>query len=323
MNLEGQVLSTLLVKLSATRCAVFLNQSSSSTPAYDMLADNQYLLLANLAGAPSGGLQELRSALDAARKPFLEIVNRTQGIVVGRKIDKSNVEKPLATDANLISAIHIPLLVSHPDKGSKAPALFSDPLESSVGRQRRKDHLDLIGAVDLSEIRTIVDSVCELGAIALISEFTPMVEMVKYLSLRTRLKKYYNLSTGGSISRKDLQKLKTIGIVYRADQFVGVLLHSRSNFADRNQIELVGALVRRLATFFIYPCEPLHVVNGKSFRGTNLASAFSREGLEKINSEAHGPVTLDSLFQCLDEREGYLDMLNYLKTTRSISQLTI
>lgn len=323
-NLEGQILSSMLVKLSATKCAVFTKRSHPATPAYDMLARNRYLLIANLAGAPSGDLKALSQALHAAKKPFLDIVNQTRDLIVRPESEEElEARKPEASETDIQLAIHVPLLVAHPEKGRKAPALFSDTIQSKIARDRRRDHLDLVGAVNLEEIREIVNDVCDLNLIALISEFTPMVELVKYVTQRTRLREYYTLSTDGLWPKNDIEKLKTIGIVYRADQFVGVLLHSKSNFADRNQFELVGSLVRRLATFFIYPCAPDDILKGKSFRGAALAAAFSEEGLKKLSNRSHGPVTLETLYQCLNEAEGYLDMLKYLETTKSVSQLTI
>lgn len=322
--LEGQKLSSLLVKLSATRCAAFTRKSSPAIPAYEILKGSEYLLLANLAGAPPDGIRHLSAALKAAKKPFLEIINKTSGLNLkaanGNAKDKSE-PKTRASEKDIRLGIHVPLLVAHPDKAVRAPVLFSDKIVSKVARDRREDHLKLVGEVDLEEIRGVTDQICDLGHIALVSEFTPMVEMVKYVTQRTRLRKYYTLSTDGLWNHEDVVRLKTIGIVYRVDQFVGVLLHSKSNYADRNQFELVGSLVRRLATFFIYPCSPEDVLNGKSFRGSDLRDAFSPYGIEQLEAPAHGPVTLHTLIQYLDASGGYLDMLKYLQNTKSISPL--
>jgi len=287
----SQQLCINLVKSSSVRCAIFNATPGPAIPSYTMIKDGEHLLMAR-SPCESESLLVERDMLKVATEKFREDLS----LAMGADVEESQIKH----------AIHLPILsVQQPPHGYPSyPVYISRENEPKEDAERRLNLLQSISSEEVSiKIKRIVDANC----FAFVSEFTSTSEMVKYLRTRTRLKRCVSTT-------------RNIGLVLRADQFVGMLLNIKEKFRDREPLEIVGSLVRRLTRIYIYPCSASAVVSGTTLHGIKISSAFL-EGSKFLKRRAsiHARITIDKLKTNL--KPSYASLIEYLEAADCIDDL--
>ncbi|MEM1063247.1 MAG: hypothetical protein AAGJ97_13050, partial [Planctomycetota bacterium] len=138
----------------------------------------------------------------------------------------------------LRSAVHLPIL-SPDDYMNLDKVYINTDREKPYERENREymlSHPDNRDRLE-NQLRSINDR----GHLTMLSTFVESSELIKYVrSPLTRM---------GAV-----EEFSDFAYAYRSDQFVCMLVNIKNKIRDRDPVEIIGALVRRKTSIYIYPC---------------------------------------------------------------------